>query len=174
MTEQHGISESPQLPTPSERHRRPLTDRDRTFLEALSNGWSVRHAAVHAGRHWRRFYTLRDRDEAFAKEWQEAVEAGVDVLEQEAYRRAVEGVDEPVYQGGEMVGTVRRYSDRLLEFLIRGRRPSVYRDTAGLDARVSIVLESAFGNGAPIRGDVVDGEAREVPHELTETQKHKR
>lgn len=84
------------------------------------------------------------------------------MLEQEAYRRAVEGVEEPVYQGGELVGTVRRYSDKLLEFLLRGRRPQVYRENAGPDAPVTIVLQSAFAGGEPVRGEVVDGEALEL------------
>jgi hypothetical protein len=33
---------------------------------------------------------------------------GSDVLEQEVRRRAVEGIEEAVYSGGEQVGTVRR------------------------------------------------------------------
>jgi hypothetical protein len=175
----------PKLPTPSEQRRRSLTKADRAaFLSALSNGWSVRHAAVHAGRHWRRFYTLRERDEAFAAQWAEAEAAGTDVLEHEAYRRAVEGVAEPVYQGGELVGTVQRYSDRLLEFLLRGRRPQVYRDNVSR-------VELTGADGGPVElnpgfepttltdvvrlaaelgllPDVVDGESEDAPLELTD------
>lgn len=58
------------------------------------------------------------------------------MLEDEARRRAVDGVDEPVFQGGELVGHVRRYSDRLLEFLLRGRRPTVYREGASVDVHL--------------------------------------
>lgn len=57
----------------------------------------------------------------------EAIDASMDLLEQEARRRAEEGVLEPVYQGGKKVGTIRRYSDTLLIFLLNGGRPEKYR-----------------------------------------------
>jgi hypothetical protein len=47
-------------------------------------------------------------------------------LEEEAYRRAVEGNLKPVYQGGQKVGEIREFSDSLLMFLLRARKPSVY------------------------------------------------
>ena len=49
-------------------------------------------------------------------------------MEREAYRRAVKGVEKPVYRGGQLVGTIREYSDSLLMFLLRARRPELYRD----------------------------------------------
>jgi hypothetical protein len=117
-----------------ERAYRPLSARARRgFLDALGTGWSVSAAAERAGRHRNRFYDLRERDEAFALEWAQAVEQGTQVLEDEARRREVDGVEEPVYQGGELVGAVRKYSDRLLEFLLRARRPAVYRDNARVE-----------------------------------------
>ena len=54
-----------------------------------------------------------------------------DVIEQEARRRAVDGYDRPVFQGGKLVGVVRVYSDQLTAMLLRGRRPQIYRDPAG-------------------------------------------
>ena len=50
----------------------------------------------------------------------------IPALEGEAYRRAVEGNLKPVYQGGVKVGEVREFSDSLLMFLLRARKPSVY------------------------------------------------
>ena len=65
-----------------------------------------------------------------------AQQVGTDVIEREAFRRAVEGWDEPVIgkvapgidgvlrdESGEPVVT-RKYSDRLLEVLLKGA-PSV-------------------------------------------------
>jgi hypothetical protein len=75
-----------------------------------------------------RFYELRARDTAFAEEWAVAVDEGTDRLEDEAYRRAVEGVPEPIFSRGEVVGERRVYSDRLIEFLVKARRPAVYRE----------------------------------------------
>ena len=65
--------------------------------------------------------------EKFAAATAEAIDAAADLLEQEARRRAEEGVLEPVYQGGKKVGTIRRYSDTLLIFLLNGARPEKYR-----------------------------------------------
>ena len=118
---------------------RPLTAKQRaTFLEALAAGWSITEAARRAGRERRRFYDLRGRDEAFAVAWDEAIESGTEALEDEAYRRGVEGWDEPVYQQGELAGTVRRYSDGLLTFLLKGRKPEKYRETAAVQLGVNV------------------------------------
>jgi hypothetical protein len=62
---------------------------------------------------------------ARAKAWAMACEA----LEAEAYRRGHGGVDEPVFHGGSQVGTIRKYSDTLLMFLMKGANPNTYRDT---------------------------------------------
>ena len=35
----------------------------------------------------------------------------------------MQGVQEPVYQGGELVGHKQVYSDRLMELMLQGRRP---------------------------------------------------
>ena len=57
-----------------------------------------------------------------------AREGAADTLEAEARRRAIEGVEEPVFHKGEQVGTLRKYSDVLLIFLLKGARPERYRD----------------------------------------------
>lgn len=66
-----------------------------------------------------------------AKEWtaryQAALDDSVDRLDGEAYRRAFDGVPEPVFQGGVLVGHVQKYSDGLLQFLLRARRPGTYK-----------------------------------------------
>jgi hypothetical protein len=65
----------------------------------------------------------------FAQAYSNAMEAGTDLIEQEARRRAVEGYDRPVFQRGQLAGLERVYSDMLLALLLRGRRPDVFRDT---------------------------------------------
>jgi hypothetical protein len=128
------------------RERRPRVigakDRDE-FLELLAAGWAVRHASRQSSHAFQRWYELKAADEEFAAAWAEAIEQGTQALEDEARRRAVDGVEEPVYQKGELVGSVRRYSDNLLMFLLRGRRPAVYRESATveLNAPVSVHIE---------------------------------
>ena len=73
-------------------------------------------------------YEWRDDDPKFAQEWKKAIEVGADLLEEEALRRAVQGVQRPVYQGGRLVGNVREYSDTLLIFLLKGAKPQKYAE----------------------------------------------
>ena len=74
----------------------------------------------------------RHKDAAFDLGIKAAVEEGYDVLEEEARRRAAEGVLEPVYYKGEVVGEIRKYSDQLLTFLLRGYRPKRFNPGAKL------------------------------------------
>ena len=83
-------------------------------------------------------YAWRDRDEAFADSWDEAADAAGDVLETEARRRAVDGIETPIFFEGEKVGTKVTYSDRLLEFLLKGRRPEVFGDRLAIGPQGSI------------------------------------
>jgi hypothetical protein len=69
---------------------------------------------------------LRD-DPGYAAKFLAAEPQAAQTLIDEATRRAVEGVDKPVTVAGKAV-KVREYSDRLLEFLIKGRRPEIYGD----------------------------------------------
>ena len=100
------------------------------FLEALREGYSVRHAAERAGPSAQRFYQWRQEDDVFGEEWAAAVEARTDLLEDEAHRRAVHGVAKGVWFRGERVGEELEYSDKLLEVLLRARRPEKYAPAA--------------------------------------------
>src|SRR5579883_342376 len=104
-------------------------------LAALAAPGSVSRAARLAGVPRRTAYDWRAADEAFGKAWDEALERGTDVLEDEAVRRASEGTLRPVFQGGKKVGTVREYSDLLLIFMLKARRPDKYRDSNGRGRR---------------------------------------
>ncbi|MPZ68594.1 MAG: terminase [Actinobacteria bacterium] len=73
-------------------------------------------------------YQWREHDLAFSMAENEAKNAFADALEEEAVRRAWHGVDKPVYQGKELVGMIREYSDTLLIFSLKALRPEKYRD----------------------------------------------
>lgn len=96
------------------------------FLDHIAAGQSVRAAAVAAGMKPSLPYSWRKVDKAFAAAWAAAEEAGTDIIEEEAFRRAVTGVEKPVYRGGEVVGHVADYSDAMLMFLLKSRRPERY------------------------------------------------
>lgn len=99
----------------------------RFLLEFAKNG-NVSAAAVRAGVGRRTVYAWQEHDEQFLAAYREAELMAIDVLEKEAHRRAVTGVVEPVYQGGRKVGEVRKYSDTLLIFLLKGFKPEKYRE----------------------------------------------
>lgn len=113
--------------------RTPKKDWRPAFLGALADGASITRAAEVAKVGRRTAFDHRHQDEDFALAWHEAAEAGADKLEDEARRRAAEGVLKPVYQGGKLVGEIREYSDTLLIFLLKGKRPEVFRENVKVE-----------------------------------------
>ena len=93
------------------------------FLAALRTSGNVSHAARHAARSRSAVYGARRGDTAFAADWEDALEEAADRLELEALRRAVEGTVEDRFYQGTVIGSITRYSDNLLMFLLKVRRP---------------------------------------------------
>ncbi len=116
-------------------NRTARTDKKRTafLISLIETGGNVSRACEVAGLARQRVYEWRTVDEQFALAWDEAVETGTEELEQEARRRAYSGVDEPVFYQGEACGTIRKYSDTLLIFLLKGRKPDKYRERFTID-----------------------------------------
>jgi hypothetical protein len=89
------------------------------FLASLALTGNVGLSVLAAGVGRSTVYEWRRSDEKFSTAWDSALEEAADILEAEARRRAVEGTLEPVFYQGEEVGTVRRYSDTLLIWLMK-------------------------------------------------------
>lgn len=98
------------------------------FLKSLCEFGNVSLAAKAAGLGRQTLYQWRSEDDEFARAWAEAAEIGLAALEDEARRRAFEGWDEPVWHQGLQRGVVRKYSDTLLIFLLKGGMPEKYRE----------------------------------------------
>lgn len=77
----------------------------------------------------------RKKDEEFNQQFEQAYELYRNRLEAEALRRAVDGVPEPVYYKGEVVGHVQKYSDTLLIKMLH-RHIAEFRDKATMDVNV--------------------------------------
>ena len=104
------------------------------FLKAFAELGVVTRAAIAASINRSTHYGWLKGDEEYAEAFEHAKEDAADSLEAEAWRRAVEGVEEPVgWFRGVPGGTVRRYSDTLLIFLLKGARPQKYRESAKQD-----------------------------------------
>jgi len=102
----------------------------KTFLEALADGASVASACRRAGVSRQCAYKARSRSPAFAEQWEDALEEGADALEDEAFRRAMNG------------------SDSLLMFLLRAKRPAVYRDNVRMEHDLGRELLDALNRAA--------------------------
>lgn len=113
------------------------------FLELLADGCTVTKAARQIGMTRQGLYKARGEDEAFAAAWADAEEQGTDTLEDEAIRRARDGFDKPVFQGGQQVGVVREHSDTLLIFMLKARRPEKFKDR--------VANEVSGPGGGPVR-----------------------
>jgi hypothetical protein len=72
-------------------------------------------------------------DEEFAAAWDAIEKETTDAMEREAYRRAVEGTSEPLVSAGRLVTNVQKYSDTLLIFMLKARRPDVYRENVKIE-----------------------------------------
>lgn len=87
-------------------------------------------------------YELRERDEAFAKAWDEALAEALDVAEGEIYRRAVRGTVRKVFYKDQEIDRVREYSDTLLIFLAKAHRPEKYRETTNTNITGTLKTDS--------------------------------
>lgn len=91
----------------------------------------------------RTLYNWMETDEFFKTQFEVSKKRTIDRLEEEAQRRAFQGVKEPVYQGGKKVGYIQKYSDTLLQFLIKHNKKEVYTET--------VRQEHTGQNGEPIK-----------------------
>lgn len=143
------------------------------LLEALRTVPVLQHACDVAQVERTTVWRAREREPEFAAAYDDAMEAGVDRAEQEAFRRAVVGYVEPVIDKGRLAYayervvedgkesfrpvldeqgqpvplTVRKHSDALLSLILKGRRKRLYAER----------IEQTGADGAPL---IVDGSKR--------------
>lgn len=98
------------------------------FLDAYIRDATVTAAALAAKVGRRTHYDWLERDTRYAARFGQAEEAATDALEREARRRAIDGVEEPVFYQGDECGRVKKYSDTLLIFLLKGKRPEQFKE----------------------------------------------
>lgn len=105
------------------RKQRMTNERKEIFLAELGRTGVFAHAARAASPNSKHgalnsFRAERERDPEFAAAWDEAIEVSTGIIEQEAIRRAVNGWDD---------GKVQKYSDRLMELILK-RRDAAYHE----------------------------------------------
>lgn len=101
---------------PLHRSSRKATDKQKArVLVSLAMGLSITGACEHAGLSRRTHQRWCTEDDAYRAAVDEAMEAGIDTLEDVAVKRA------------------RAKSDNLLMFLLRARRPAKFRERVELE-----------------------------------------
>ncbi|NNM76830.1 hypothetical protein HJG53_07955 [Sphingomonas sp. ID1715] len=120
-------------PAEAEPSRRGSFDRARKklFLKALARGATMAEAARAARIGKRTVYEHVERDRTFAAACRAATEVVAPVIELEAFKRGVTGVEEDVISYGKHVGTRVKRSDAILQTLLKGSNPDKYGPHAG-------------------------------------------
>lgn len=95
------------------------------FLDALEVGASLSRAAEAAGGRLSNFRRWRSDDPNFAEDWDDAIEAGTDYMEDAAVQRAV------------------KKSDPLMMFMLKARRPDKYDRGSKLEVSGGISVEGS-------------------------------
>lgn len=113
------------VPRETKRHDGWTEERQRRFIEALADTGSVSAACKAVDMSTVGAYQLRRQHgaDSFREAWAAALDLGVQRLEDIAMERALNGVEEPFYAYGNLIGTRRKYNDRLLMFMLRNRAP---------------------------------------------------
>jgi hypothetical protein len=120
------------------RHDGWTEEKQRRFIEVLADTGQVGLAAREVGMTRETAYRLRRsaHGAAFARAWDAARHHAGSLLEDVAFDRAIEGVEQHLYDdAGEVIASRRVYNDRLLTFLLRNLKPERY-GRAGRDSRV--------------------------------------
>jgi hypothetical protein len=123
-------------------NRTKLTDRAREqFLAVVAKTANVSEACRRINMSRTGVHNARNAHPEFAAAWDEALEVATDALAREARRRAIEGWNEPVFHQGRKCGVIRRYSDRMLELLLKAHRPEKFRERLDMNHSGRVTLE---------------------------------
>lgn len=126
-------ADDPLLAFPPAPHAKPRRNtitaaRQRRFIAALAASGIVTQAAKEIGASTSALYKLRHLPgaEAFSAAWDDALDRGVQRLEDCALARAIQGEERLVVSAGKVLGTEVRHNDALVMFFLRHRRADRY------------------------------------------------
>lgn len=116
------------------------------FLEAFAKHGTVTAACKAAGIGRTTHYDWTHEDPDYADQFEHARDALVDSLEEEAVRRARDGIEKGIYHQGELVAVERQYSDTLLIFLLKANRPDKYKERSVVETKQAADAEQLVEN----------------------------
>ena len=103
------------------------------LLAAYVRTKSMLSAQSLSGVHRHSHYWWLEHDPKYAEYFRRAKMIIADDIEGEAYRRAFVGVEVPIHYYGRLVGTYKKYDDKLAIFMLKRMRPEIYGDHGGMD-----------------------------------------
>jgi hypothetical protein len=116
------------------------------FIKTLQLTGSVVKSAKAAKKSENHVYRCRNASPKFSEKWAKALESfrrgKIESMEREAFRRGKSGWREPIYQGGELVGYRRKYSDALLVKSLEAEHPEKWGRKSELTVNGSVSLVS--------------------------------
>jgi hypothetical protein len=104
---------------------------------------------------------------SFKRRREMALERFMGKVEAEIERRAIEGIDEPVYWRGQRVDTIKKYSDNLLMFRAKRLEPAYKDNYQPQQASTTINITRTVIEVRDYRnqGVAIEGSSREIPAE---------
>ena len=110
------------------RHDGLTPARQVAVVQAMAACGCIREACAKVGISAEAVYELRRRPDAqsFRLAMDIALDGAADQVEDGVFGRAINGVEIPHYYRGELVGTHRRFDERLAMFILRYRKPHRY------------------------------------------------
>ena len=147
---------------PQEIFSRLRLRKQRAFLAAFCRCGGLSKSAQIAGIVLSNHYNWLHEPE-YKAAYAEAQAIAGDYLEEIAWRRAADGVERPVYWQGKVVGYITEYSDGLIKFLLKGAKPTRYRDNIDITSQghsLNIYIDSP--EPLQLTAADIDADAREV------------
>lgn len=111
-------------------------DRKVEYVEYLARNGRKLAAAAHVNIDPSTVRHHREENEGFDDACDLAMAYYAERCEEELHRRVFDGVERPIFQKGEKVGTEIQFSDRLLELALRANLPQKYKQNIGVDASI--------------------------------------
>ena len=142
-------------------------ERQAAFLRNLASTHDVSAAAKSVGMTRQSAYKLRARlrGEPFDMAWDAAFQGAFDALAEAAMDRALNGIEVPHYYKGELVGTSRRFDERLTVALLAMRHhflrepASSLRDAGGYEPDDVVGLTGRVEDGPERWSDSINEDA---------------
>jgi len=109
------------------------------FVEGVAVGKKTKFLLKELGLTWPGFTSMLAKRQELKDLYSDARAIGEELRqvlrEDEADRRAVDGVERPVYHKGEVVGYIKEYSDQMLALQLKAGNPDKYAERKQVDVK---------------------------------------